>query len=269
MPFKSLSSTEETKKSLHEWAERIKSAKSIVVAGAGITGIEVAGELGQEYGITGQKQITLIADGDLPLSSNIKLDVRQTAKKELERLKVKVITNTKVTTPPSPSTKTITLTSTSLSSPSKTTTLQADLLIPTYGITPNTSFLPPSMLDARGFVNQTTRLRAQGHDNIFVVGDAGNLEAPQGVHNDRQVVHVVKLIEARILGQQKKEEEEEYKPDEKIMFGATLGRKNGTGQMGDWRIWGWLIWWMKSRHLITDAAGPFVNGERTMTVKGW
>jgi NADH dehydrogenase FAD-containing subunit len=81
----------------------------------------------------------------------------------------------------------------------KTTTFQADLLIPTYGVTPNTSSLPASMLDARGYVKQTSFLHAEGHDAIFVVGDAGNLQDIQGVQANLQVVHVVKLIEARLL----------------------------------------------------------------------
>jgi NADH dehydrogenase FAD-containing subunit len=265
MPFKNLSSTEATKAALHDWAERIKAAKSIVVAGAGLTGIELAGELGQEYGITGQKQITLVCDQDLPLAPKFKLDVRETAKRELERLKVNVITNAKVTS--SPSTKTITLNNTKSSSKTPTT-LQADLLIPTYGTIPNTSFLPPAMLDARGFVNQTSHLRAQGHDNIFVVGDAGNLQDPQGIHGDGQVVHVVKFLDARALGQEN-EKEQEYKPDGKIMFGASLGRNKGTGQMGGWRVWGWIVWWLKSRFLGTQYAAAFVRGERTMAVKEW
>ncbi|KAJ4306510.1 hypothetical protein N0V88_001314 [Collariella sp. IMI 366227] len=140
MPFKNLSSTEKTKDALHDWANRIKSAKSVVVAGAGATGIELVGELGQEYASTGLKQITLVCDQDLPLNSTFSRDVRKTAKKELERLKVKVITNAKVT---SFSNSTMTLTPTPGSSSTTPTTLTADLLIPAYGITPNTSFLPP------------------------------------------------------------------------------------------------------------------------------
>ncbi|KAL2262800.1 hypothetical protein VTK26DRAFT_9439 [Humicola hyalothermophila] len=274
MPFKSLSTTEDTKQSLHEWAERIKSAKSIVVIGAGITGIEVAGELGQEYGITGQKEITLICDRDLPLAPEFKREVRKTAQKVLEQLNVRVINNARVTSPPSSTTVTLSHTSGSLTPSNKTTTLHADLLIPAYGVVPNTSFLPPSMLDDRGYVRQTRLLRAEGHDNIFVVGDAGNLETPQGVHGERQIVHVVRLIEGRVLGQQgpkvdKEVEEEEYKPDETIMFASSLGRKNGVGQIGNWRIWGWLIWWLKSRNLMTEVAPAFVRGERTMMVKAW
>lgn len=265
MPFKNLSSTEKTRDALHDWAQRIGSAQSIVVAGAGATGIEVAGELGEEYGVSGKKQITLVCDQDLPLDPKFKRDVRETAKKTLERLKVKIITNAKVT---STDTTTITLTKTSGSGSTTTDTLTADLLIPTYGVVPNTAFLPASMLDARGFVNQTTGLRAAGHDNIFVVGDAGNLEAPQAVHTDAQVIHVVKLLEARLLGAGAAAVPD-YKPAEKIMFGATLGRSTGTGQAGNWRPWGWLIWLMKGRYMGTDYAEAFVRGDRTATVKKW
>jgi len=46
-PFKNITSTEDTKASLKAWRERIRSAKSIVVAGGGITGVELAAELGE------------------------------------------------------------------------------------------------------------------------------------------------------------------------------------------------------------------------------
>jgi NADH dehydrogenase FAD-containing subunit len=45
-PFKGLGSTETTKAALHDFQSRVSKAKKIVVAGAGITGVEVAGELG-------------------------------------------------------------------------------------------------------------------------------------------------------------------------------------------------------------------------------
>jgi NADH dehydrogenase FAD-containing subunit len=272
MPFKNLSSTEQTKDTLHDWSRRIKSAKTIVVAGAGATGIEIAGELGQEYATTGQKQIILVSDQELPLTSKFTNAVRETAKKELERLKVNVITNAKVTTAAASSSSSSPNTITLTKSDGTTTTVTADLLIPTYGITPNTSFLPPAMLDSRGFVKQTPRLRIEGHDhdhdNIFVVGDAGNLEDPQGVHTDAQVVHVVKFLDARLLGKAETDVPD-YKPDPKVVLAATLGRSKGTGQAGTWKLWSWLIVWLKGKHLGTNYAAAFVRGERTLSVKEW
>ncbi|KAK3903351.1 hypothetical protein C8A05DRAFT_14701 [Staphylotrichum tortipilum] len=266
MPFKNLSTTEETKASLHDWAKRIGAAKSIVVAGAGATGVELAGELGQEYAVTGKKEITLVADQELPFVSKFRRDVREAAKKELERLKVKVITNAKVTSPASSNSTTLTLTKTD----GTTSTLQADLLIPTFGLIPNTSFLPASMLDARGYIKQTTYLRAEGHDDIFVVGDAGNLQDPQAAHTEQQTLHVVRLLEARALAAEAAgAAAPEYKPSDKIMFAATVGRNRGTGQMGNWKLWSWIVWFAKGRYLGTNYAEDIAKGARTMTVKEW
>ncbi|KAL2197554.1 hypothetical protein P885DRAFT_35358 [Corynascus similis CBS 632.67] len=267
LPFKNLSTTEETKTALHSWAQRIEAAKSIVVAGAGATGVEVAGELGQEYAVTGKKQVTLVCDQDLPLSPSVRRAVRETVKKELERLKVKVITNARVATTTKSSALTLTPTK-AAASPAPPTTLEADLLIPTYGITPNTAFLPASMLDERGYARQTTRLRAPGHENVFVVGDVGNLEEPQAVHADAQAVHAAGLLEARLLlpplgGK------DEYKPIDKIMFAVTLGRNRGTGQFGSWKLWSLLVWFTKGRYLGTNHAAEVVRGERTLSRTSW
>jgi hypothetical protein len=58
MPFKTLGSTGSTKAALHELRERVGKAKFIVVAGPGVTGIEIAGELGTTYGK--EKEIILV-----------------------------------------------------------------------------------------------------------------------------------------------------------------------------------------------------------------
>lgn len=58
-PFKGLGSTEATRDALHGLQARVKEAKTIVVAGAGVTGTETAGELGFEYGRL--KKIVLVS----------------------------------------------------------------------------------------------------------------------------------------------------------------------------------------------------------------
>lgn len=58
LPFKDLESTDKTKELLHEFQKKILDAKTVVVAGAGVTGVEVAGELGFEYGQ--KKEIILV-----------------------------------------------------------------------------------------------------------------------------------------------------------------------------------------------------------------
>lgn len=57
-PFKGLGSTETTKDVLHDFQKRIQTARTIFIAGAGVTGVEVAGELGFQYGQ--EKEIVLV-----------------------------------------------------------------------------------------------------------------------------------------------------------------------------------------------------------------
>jgi apoptosis-inducing factor 2 len=58
MPWKASGSYNQFLEVLHDTQEKVKKAKSIVVGGAGVTGVETAGELGFEYGKT--KEITLV-----------------------------------------------------------------------------------------------------------------------------------------------------------------------------------------------------------------
>ena len=58
MPFKGLGSTKATKYALHDFQARVRKARTIVVAGAGVTGIEAADELKFEYGE--EKEVTLV-----------------------------------------------------------------------------------------------------------------------------------------------------------------------------------------------------------------
>lgn len=58
-PYKSVGTTEATRDALHNVQLRIKQAKTIVLAGAGPTGVETAGELAYEYGQN--KEVILVS----------------------------------------------------------------------------------------------------------------------------------------------------------------------------------------------------------------
>lgn len=58
-PYKSRGTTEETKEALHQLQARVKDAKTIVVAGAGPTGVELAGEIADGYGSS--KKVILVS----------------------------------------------------------------------------------------------------------------------------------------------------------------------------------------------------------------
>lgn len=276
MPFKNLTDTSTTKKEIDSLRDKIAAARSIVVAGAGQTGVEVAGELGQEYGLAGTKDITLIADDALPLRPEAREDVRRTLASELAQLGVKIVSNTRVvgavtttagqqslTLRPSgeknnngPPTETMTT----------TTTLVTDLYIPTFGVCPNTSFVPAAMLDTDGRVKvDRTTMQAVGHANIFALGDAANAETANGKHADAQVRFLAPALQEVLAGRAMPS----YKADDRFVFAVTIGPYRGTGQIGGWRLWGWVVRATIAKHLGTDYAADIAAGKRTMTERNW
>lgn len=263
MPFKTVNTTEQTRDVLHDWQQRIKSAKSIVVAGAGVTGLELTGELAEAYGKTGRKKITLIGASDLPFDATVRKDVRQAAKKGLEKLGAQVKLNAKVTKVEGPEAgpKTIRL---SLGR-GMDESIEADVFIPTYGLQPNSAFVPATLLDHRGQVKQTKHLRAEGHDNVFVVGDVGSLETPQAVHTENQMLHVVNNIQAYLKG----EAVTEYKFSTDPIFMASIGKGGGIGQAKGWKLFSFMVKMFKAQTLGTQNFPGILAGKKTMTKGKW
>ncbi|KAM0204491.1 hypothetical protein ACHAPA_006738 [Fusarium lateritium] len=257
--WKGVGTTEETKAKLHEVQDQISKAKTIVVAGGGMTGSETAGELGFEYSQHGTKEVIFIYSGDLPLAPPATDAVRKQALKELEKLKVKSMPkSTVISATPTPGSSDIVLEVRSSDGTIKKVTTQAYL--PATGVVPNTEFAPKTILDSNNFIKQTTHLQVEGHKNIFVLGDAGNLEESLIGRADTQALHLIKTLPIHIDGG----ESAEYVPIGKTMFVVTLGRSRATGQIGTWKLFSIVIWFVKGRTLGTDKAGAWAAGKRTM-----
>ncbi|OAA71576.1 Pyridine nucleotide-disulfide oxidoreductase, NAD-binding domain protein [Cordyceps fumosorosea ARSEF 2679] len=263
IPWKALATTEDTLAELRGLQRRIEGAKTVVVAGGGMTGVEAVAELGYEYARSGRKQVYLVHDEDLPLSSAALPSVRKQVRAELAKLGVKVIPNTKVTratTTADGETTTLELTA----ADGGTRSLATQAYVPARGVVPNTAFAPARMLDDRGYVRQTATLQAGGrYDDVFVIGDAGSLEANKAAAADAQARHLIAALPLYLEGKTLPE----YKPETKDIFAVTLGRSRGTGQMGSWKLWSVLVWYLKGRFLGTDYADRVAAGKRTLTTK--
>lgn len=276
MPFKNLTDTSTTKKEIDNLREKIAVARSIVVAGAGQTGVEVAGELGQEYGLAGTKEITLIADDVLPLRPEARDDVRRTAASELVQLGVKIVSNARVVNAVTTTAgqQSLTLRPSGGKTENNTgpliettmTTLETDLYIPTFGVRPNTPFMPAAMLDTDGRVKvDRSTLQAVGHANVFALGDAANAETANGKHAGAQVRFLAPALQEYLAGRALPS----YKAEDKFVFAVTIGPYRGTGQVGGWRLWGWVVRATIAKYLGTDYAADIAAGKRTMTERNW
>ncbi|PSR90806.1 putative FAD binding protein [Coniella lustricola] len=274
MPWKTLSSTQETKDAFNNLRKEIQAAETIVVAGAGVTGAEVAGELAHAFIKKAQQQqktkkvkkIILVGADNLPLHDSMTPSVRKAAKSYLEGLGVQFIGNAKIArVEPDVETGEKRAVLSFTNGKRETETLGADVVLPTYGLVPNTSFLPLEMLDQKGFIKQTKYLRVEGQDDIFAIGDVGNLQPPQNLHTDNQVVHVVKNIVAQLKG----EKGTEYTYSNEVLFGASMGPDGGVGQVKGWKMPSFIVKVLRGKTLGTHFAADMVLGKRTVFRSKW
>ena len=259
LPFKPVGTHIDTLTAVHSLQKQIDSAKSIVVAGAGPTGVETAGELAAAY--LGTKDITLVIGGEHALqASNVLSSVTQIVEKDLEKLGVKLVRFAQVTDVKTSadhekgtaaSQTTLTLSNGSI--------LITDLYLPLFGVRVNTSFVPPSLLDSAQNLNLEKTMRVAGTKNIWGIGDVGNIEAKQLTVTDAQIVHLSAALHAVLLGEGGPVKE--YKPSGKTMVFISMGKRYATGQIGGWRLWGWMVAYVKGRMLFVDTAEGYVGGK--------
>jgi apoptosis-inducing factor 2 len=250
MPWKSLETSEKTREAIAALRSRIDSAKSIVIGGAGATGVELAGELGAAYGRN--KTVTVICPSKLPLVG-LSESTRSAALKELEKLGVTVVTDAKVTNQKEINgSKRLELTHGNQSK----TTIEADEFIPTYGIEYNTEFAPESWKDSDGRLKVDATLRQPSFPNVFIVGDAANAQPPTAGKLMDQLTYMKKQLVPYLKG----ETITDYVKDDSIGVAIAIGPNRGTGQAGKWRLFSLLVWWFKSRTLGLDMAGKAAEG---------
>ncbi|KAH7122192.1 hypothetical protein B0J13DRAFT_567118 [Dactylonectria estremocensis] len=249
LPFTTVGTYEDSLGALHSLQRKVTDAKSIVIAGAGPTGVETAAELGYEYGEL--KQITLIIGGDAPLPV-LRPDVGKTAAMELERLQVKILHGVRVASLDKHGDQVyITL--------SDGQRVEADLFLPLYGMRPNTRFVPTQLLDEQGSLNLDKTLRVTGLDNVWSAGDAGNLEPKQLIYAERQALHLADNLNSVLIGNP--EGVKELKPAVTPQVFVTLGKKKGTGQYNWVKVPSFIVNAAKGKTLFTEKASGLIAGK--------
>ncbi|KAJ4260474.1 hypothetical protein NW762_007215 [Fusarium torreyae] len=250
LPLKPIGTHQETISAWTQLKGQIEGANSIVVAGAGATGSEVAGELAARYGSS--KDITLIISGDQPLEGAL-ASVRTSVERDLKALGVRLFCKARVVeAKESPKDQGTEL---HLSNGS---TLTTDLYLPLHGIKLNTSFVPTEFLDPSGNVKLDDNMKVVGTKNIWGIGDVGNIDPKQLTITDNQIIHMAAALDAILTGQANVKP---YEPATKKMIFVSLGKKHATGQIGNWRLFSFLVSYVKGRKLFVDTAEGYVGGK--------
>ncbi|KAF4961734.1 hypothetical protein FGADI_97 [Fusarium gaditjirri] len=250
LPLKPVGTHQETISAWKQLQSEVGESKSIVIAGGGATGTEVAGELAARYGSS--KSITIVISGEQPLEGALD-SVRASISRDLKTLGVKLIYNARVT-----EAKKRERGQGAEVHLSNGNTLTTDLYLPLHGTKLNTSFVPPSLLDSGGNVKLDEKMRVAGTKNIWGIGDVGNIDPKQLTITDNQIIHLATALDATLAG---KGDIEPYQPATKRMIFVSLGKKYATGQIGNWKLFSFMVSYVKGRKLFVDTAEGYVGGK--------
>ncbi|TGO36770.1 hypothetical protein BHYA_0115g00200 [Botrytis hyacinthi] len=241
---------EQTKELLHKFREKVANAKTIVVGGAGPTGVETVGELGFEFGNT--KDIILITSSDELLKGAVTSPIASGAQKELEKMNVNVRLRTRIN-----STKVLPTSQTELSL-SNGEKLVCDLYLPTLGTIPNSEYIPKELLDGQNFVKVDQHLRVHGAEDVWAAGDIIDAQPSQFVYADKQAHALAKNLDLVL----RSKNPVVYKTDGAPMIAVALGRSKATGRSGNFKLPSLIVWFVKGRTLGTQNLLPYVNGTK-------
>jgi NADH dehydrogenase FAD-containing subunit len=70
--------------------------------------------------------------------------------------------------------------------------LDADMYIPAFGLSPNSSYIPSKFLDDKGFVEVDMNLRVKGAEDVWAIGDVSALEWNQYLAGRAQALYLSK-----------------------------------------------------------------------------
>ncbi|PSR92175.1 hypothetical protein BD289DRAFT_364917 [Coniella lustricola] len=247
VPWKHLDSHEETVSSLENVRKQVQAAQSIIVAGAGATGIELAGELAYEFGKT--KEITLLCGGQSLLSGD---SVGPSAKSALQKLNVKIQLGARVagaTELPDGKTEL---------SLENGETMTTDLYLPTIGMLPNSEMLDATYLSEKGYVVVDASYRVKGleKDGVWAIGDVVSKPRAGYLITQKQAAGVAKNILLTLQGKQP--------TNVKLMLvdilACAVGRSSGAGRIGFVKMPGTMVWLAKGRTLGIQQLPGYIDG---------
>lgn len=248
VPWKVLDSHDETVASLGAARERVLTANHIVVAGAGATGVEVAGELGFEYG--GVKEVHLLSGGPTLLDGD---SVGPAARAELEKLRVRVRLDARVAGArelPGGRTE-VTLVGGE--------TIETDLYLPTMGMQANSEMMDPRYLGEKGYVEVDDFYRVkgvEGEGGVWALGDVVSSPRAGFVYTQKQAAGVGKNVELALHG--KNPQKVKLMPID--IIACAVGRSRGAGRMGSVKMPSLMVWLAKGKTLGIQRLPGYIDG---------
>ncbi|KAL1304726.1 hypothetical protein AAFC00_003672 [Neodothiora populina] len=271
---------EDILKALAYMHKKLKTAKTIVVAGGGPAGVEVAGEVGEYLnGAAGwfqkrpanpKAKITLYS-GSKKLLPILRPALAQQAEVYLARVGVDVVHNIKmdrVVESASGKTKVIF---------SNGDEVECDVFIPCMGVTPMTEYLPKQLLTETGYINtnkETLRVDAAG-PRVYAVGDAASYTRG-GIMDMFEAIPVVMTnLQRDLLAASKDPNAKPSGPDRKFtpITAETqlvpVGQSKGVGAFNGNKLPNLMVYMIKGKDYMSSSATDILSGNKWKKENGW
>jgi NADH dehydrogenase FAD-containing subunit len=211
-------------KDLATQAHRVADARSVLIIGGGLAGVELAAEIVAAYP---GKEVSIV-DGGPQLLGRVNASARSYATAWLRRRGVQLQFNQRIERRDGDAYVT-----------ESGSRLAADVAFVCTGVVPNGELAGaafPGCLDERGFVRVQPTLQLPGHPNVFAVGDVNDCGVEKTAQNARRqaavaAANVVALSSGRGLA--------EYQPVATPMV-ISLGPRDGIFVSGKGTVTGWL-----------------------------
>jgi len=242
-PFKSQAPYTKTLEDIKNAQDVIANATTIVISGAGPTGVETAGEIKSHFP---DKSVTIISTGETTLPM-MKANVGATADKTLKKLGVEVKAKTKVVAErQEASGKGLVL------ELDNGETITADVHIPAHITRPNNEFLPKELLNEQGWLMIDSTLKNPMYSNIWGLGDITDF----GIRKAMVIGGAAPSLAANLLAAINGTEMKPHQWGKDLGAIVPIGPKfgNGTGSLFGWKVPGFFAWFIKGRDMMTSMA---------------
>jgi NADH dehydrogenase FAD-containing subunit len=273
--FSSNHTSKDTRAALEGLHGKLETATSVVIVGGGPVGVETAGELGQVYGST--KEISLIS-GNNRLLPVLQEKTSKEAEARLTKLGVTVSHGRRVSLPDGAGGGIEVGTSVVYDNGE---TIDADVVIDATGCYPNTTFLPSTWLDDRGYVKTvpaTLRLDVGAVRDVYALGsvtsfsngtyfDAADAVLPlaETIRLDQLRLHLGEQGIARSswpwpFGKGRTGQQLENKPRGLIQL-VPCGKDGGVGEFLGWRVPSYFVYLIKAKTFMIEKLKEMVEGQ--------
>lgn len=272
---------DEVVKALEDVHTRLKSAKSVIIAGGGPAGVETAGEVGEFLnGAAGwfskkpsnpKAKVTLLA-GSSKLLPMLRPGLAKQAEVLLARVGVDTIYNDRVE-----KTEELSAAGRMKITLSSGKEMECDIYIPATGVVPMTNYVPKELLTEKGYVKTNTKtLRVdKAGPRVYCVGDCGSYTRG-GILDLFEAIPALETNLKRDLLLSDAREGAKPKWSDRNFTTLTaetqivpVGQSKGVGAFNGNKLPGIMVYMIKGRDYMCSSAVDIVSGNKWKKEDGW